>query len=72
MRRLALLIPAAAALSAGALGAGSYHLSDTKFYESYIVVHPAAYDGTTGGPIEVKVCLSPGAGWKLTTFSSPL
>ena len=49
-----------AILVATGAGAGSFHLSDTTFYPSFIVVHPAPYDGTTGGPLEVKVCIPPG------------
>jgi len=37
---------------------GVFHLSDTSFYEPFIVVHPTHYDGSTGGPLEVRLCVA--------------
>ena len=49
-----------AVFTAAGASAGSYHLSDSEFYDPFIVVHPAGYDGTNGGPLEIKVCIPPG------------
>jgi hypothetical protein len=59
MKKSAFFFLLMASVAAGA-GAGTYHLSDTTFYEPFVVVHPAAYDGSSGGPIEIKVCVPPG------------
>lgn len=41
---------------AGSARGGVFHLADSEVYESYIVVHPAPYDGN-GGSIDVSICV---------------
>ena len=40
---------------------GVYFASDSSFFEPFIVVHPAGYDGVTGGLIEIGVCIESGS-----------